>query len=73
LCWYISAKQGFQVPARILELHDAVQKRYNVRIRQLDMRHYDEEVKIIIELATPPSSTTGAIRRHRGGSAGHGA
>jgi GNAT superfamily N-acetyltransferase len=51
LCWYISAAEGYHVPARILELTDAVQKRYNVRIRQLDMKHYDEEVKIIIELA----------------------
>ena len=51
LCWYISAKEGYQVPERILRLTEAVQKRYNVRIRQLDMKNYDREVKIIIELA----------------------
>ncbi len=51
LCWYISAKEGYRVPERILRLTDAVQKRYKVRIRQLDMKHYDEEVKVIIELA----------------------
>ncbi|MBI4731412.1 MAG: hypothetical protein HY781_04670, partial [Chloroflexi bacterium] len=51
LCWYISAAEGYRVPERILRLTDAVQKRYNVRIRQLDMKRYDEEVKIIIELA----------------------
>jgi hypothetical protein len=51
LCWYISAAEGYEVPERILSLTDAIQKRYNVRIRQLDMKHYDEEVKIIIELA----------------------
>ena len=51
LCWYISASEGYKVPERILRLTDAVQKRYNVHIRQLDMKHYDEEVKIIIELA----------------------
>jgi ribosomal protein S18 acetylase RimI-like enzyme len=51
LCWYVSASEGYKVPERILRLTDAVQKRYNVRIRQLDMKHYDEEVKIIIELA----------------------
>jgi hypothetical protein len=51
LCWYISAAEGYKVPERILRLTDAVQKRYDVRIRQLDMKHYDEEVKIIIELA----------------------
>jgi GNAT superfamily N-acetyltransferase len=51
LCWYISAEDGYQVPERILQLTEAVQKRYSVRIRELDMKHYDEEVKIIIELA----------------------
>ena len=51
LCWYVSAAEGYKVPERILRLTEAVQKRYNVRIRQLDMKHYDEEVKIIIELA----------------------
>lgn len=51
LCWYVSAAEGYKVPERILRLTEAVQKRYNVRIRQLDMKRYDEEVKIIIELA----------------------
>jgi GNAT superfamily N-acetyltransferase len=51
LCWYISAAEGYQVPARILELTEAVRDRYGVRIRQLDMKNYAEEVKIIIELA----------------------
>jgi ribosomal protein S18 acetylase RimI-like enzyme len=51
LCWSISATDGYAIPERILRLTDAVQKRYNVHIRQLDMKNYDEEVKIIIELA----------------------
>jgi len=51
LCWYISAEQAYKIPSRILSLTDAVQKRYRVHIRQLDMKRYDEEVKIIIELA----------------------
>ena len=51
LCWYISAAEGYRVPDRILALTDAVQKRYGIRIRQLDMKHYEEEVKIIIELS----------------------
>ena len=51
LCWSVSAAEGYRVPERILRLTDAVQKRYDVRIRELDMRRYDEEVKIIIELA----------------------
>jgi GNAT superfamily N-acetyltransferase len=51
LCWYISEAEGYQVPERILRLTDAVQKRYQVHIRPLNMKRYDEEVKIIIELA----------------------
>jgi hypothetical protein len=51
LCWYIAASEGYQVPERILRLTEAVRKRYDVRIRQLDMKRYDEEVKVIIELA----------------------
>ena len=51
LCWSISVEQGYKIPDRIISLTDSVQKRYHVHIRQLDMKHYDEEVKIIIELA----------------------
>jgi GNAT superfamily N-acetyltransferase len=51
LCWYISGAEGYHIPKRILELTEAVQKRYGIRIRELDMKNYDKEVKIIIELA----------------------
>ena len=51
LCWYICPGEGYKVPDRIMQLTEAVQKRYGVRIRQIDMKRYDEEVKIIIELA----------------------
>jgi GNAT superfamily N-acetyltransferase len=51
LCWYVSAAEGYRVPERILRLTDAVQKRYAIHIRELDMKHYDQEVKVIIELS----------------------
>ncbi len=51
LCWYISAAEQYQVPERILALTDAVQERYQIRIRPLDVKRYAEEVKVIIELA----------------------
>jgi ribosomal protein S18 acetylase RimI-like enzyme len=51
LCWYVSAKEGYKIPERIMRLTDAVRSRYQVKIRQLDMKNYDREVKIIIELA----------------------
>lgn len=51
LCYEIDAAKGYQIPARILELTDGVAKRYKVRVRQVDMRHYDQEVHHIIELS----------------------
>ena len=51
LCWYISAAEGYKVQERILSLTEAVKQRCIVRIRQLNMRRCDEEVKVIIELA----------------------
>jgi GNAT superfamily N-acetyltransferase len=51
LCWYVSAAEGHQIPRRILEATDAVAKRYGVRVRCLDMRRYDQEVQIIIEMS----------------------
>jgi GNAT superfamily N-acetyltransferase len=51
LCWSIAAAEGYKIPERILRLTDAVQKRYNIHIRQLNLKRYNEEVKIIIELA----------------------
>ena len=51
LCWYVSAAEGYQIPARILELTDAVAERYGVRVRPIDMRRYDQEVQALIELS----------------------
>ncbi len=51
LIYYISASEGYKIPARILTLTDDVAKRYNIRTRQLNMRDYDNEVARIIELS----------------------
>jgi len=51
LCWYISAAEGYDIPARILTLTDRVAERYGVRIRPVDMKRYDEEVRTIVELS----------------------
>ena len=51
LCWAISAEEGYQIPARILNLTDAVQQRYGVRTRPLDLRRFDDEVKLIEQLS----------------------
>ncbi len=51
LCWYVSAAEGYDIPDRILQLTDTVAKRYGIRIRQIDMRRYEEEVKLVVELS----------------------
>jgi GNAT superfamily N-acetyltransferase len=51
LCYYISAREGYQIPERILKLTDRVAERYEVTVRQMDMHRYDEEVQIVIELS----------------------
>ena len=51
LCWYISAAEGYDIPARILTLTDRVAARYGVRIRPVDMKRYDQEVHTIVELS----------------------
>ncbi len=51
LCWQISTKDGYQIPERILRLTDVVQKRYDVRIRQINMKAYDQELETLIELS----------------------
>ncbi len=51
LCWEVSAADGYRIPARILELTDAVARRYGIRVRALDMRRFEEEVKLIEQLS----------------------
>lgn len=51
LCWYISTAEGHDIPPRIREATDIVAKRYGVRVRQVDMSQYDQEVETIIEMS----------------------
>lgn len=51
LCWYISGSEGYRIPERIIKLTDAVAERYGVRIRQIDMRRYEQEVALIVDLS----------------------
>jgi GNAT superfamily N-acetyltransferase len=57
LCWVVSAANGYRIPSRILDLTDAVAKRYGIRVRPLDMSRFDEEVKLIEQLSN--ASITG--------------
>jgi len=51
LCYYISGKEGYQIPDRILTLTDRVAQRYGVTVRPVDMSCYDQEVQTFLELS----------------------
>jgi len=51
LCYYISGREGYVVPSRILDLTNDVAKRFEVTVRRVDMKNYDKEVQTIIELS----------------------
>jgi GNAT superfamily N-acetyltransferase len=51
LVYYISVKEGYDIPERILTLTDDVAKRYNITTRLVNMKDYDNEVARIIELS----------------------
>ncbi|MCJ7448668.1 MAG: GNAT family N-acetyltransferase [Bacteroidales bacterium] len=51
LVYYISVKEGYTIPDRILSLTDDVKKRYGINVRQIDMKNYDNEVTKVIELS----------------------
>ena len=51
LVYSISVKEGYKIPDRIMTLTDDVAKRYGIRVRQVNMKDYDNEVSRIIELS----------------------
>ena len=51
LCYYISGQEGYQIPERILTLTDRIAKRYGVTIRPVNMKNYDQEVQVFLDLS----------------------
>jgi GNAT superfamily N-acetyltransferase len=51
LIYYISVKEGYKIPERILTLTNDVANRYGIKTRQVNMKDYDNEVARIIELS----------------------
>ena len=51
LCWKVSAEEGYQIPDRILTLTDAVRRRYGIKVRPLDLRRFEDEVRLIERLS----------------------
>jgi ribosomal protein S18 acetylase RimI-like enzyme len=48
--YYIDAREGYQIPERIIKLTDLVQKRFKVHVRPLNMGRLDEEVIAIVKV-----------------------
>jgi ribosomal protein S18 acetylase RimI-like enzyme len=51
LVYYISIKDGYTIPDRIMTLTDDVVKRYGVHTRHVDMKNYNEDVQKVIDLS----------------------
>lgn len=51
LVYYIDAREGYQIPERILLLTDKIQKRYGVRVRGVNMKDLENDVVTILKVA----------------------
>jgi hypothetical protein len=51
LCYYISAKEGYKIPDRIMTWTDDVAKKYGVKVRKVNMKRYKEEVQTVMDLS----------------------
>jgi len=51
LCYYLSGKEGYHIPDRILTLTDDVINRYGIKVRQINMKHFKDEVQKIFDLS----------------------
>jgi hypothetical protein len=51
LIYYISGAEGYKIPDRIMTQTDNVAKRYGVKVRAVNMKKYDEEVRKVIDLS----------------------
>lgn len=51
LVYSIDAKEGYQIPERILTLTDRIQKRYNIRVRPINMKKLEKDVMTILDLS----------------------
>jgi GNAT superfamily N-acetyltransferase len=51
LVYYMSVKEGYSIPDRIMTLTDDVVQRYKIHVRNVDMKHYDMDVQKVIDLS----------------------
>ena len=51
LVYVIDAREGYQIPERILRLTDIVAKKYGVRLRPINLKNFDHEIDTIMALS----------------------
>ncbi len=51
LVYSINARDGYQIPERIIQLTDKVANRYGIKIRQIKMKNLDDEIETIMQLS----------------------
>lgn len=51
LCWTISIHNGYKFPERVESITSAITKRYGISFRDIDMKDYDNEIKIFLDLS----------------------
>jgi len=51
LVYYLSVKEGYNIPERIMTLTDDVAKRYGISVRNVDMKNYEKDVQHVIDLS----------------------
>jgi ribosomal protein S18 acetylase RimI-like enzyme len=51
LVYYIDAREGYQIPERILTLTDKIQKRYGIHVRPINMKQLEKDVMTIVDLS----------------------
>ncbi len=51
LVYYIDAREGYQIPERILLLTEKIQRRYGVRVRGVNMKDLENDVVTILKVA----------------------
>jgi hypothetical protein len=51
LVYYADGAEGYEIPPRYLTLTDQVERRYGIRIRPADMRHFARDVQTFVRLA----------------------
>lgn len=51
LCYYISGKEGYEIPGRILTRTDEVKRRNGIKIRHVNMKRYEEDVQHVIDIS----------------------